>query len=304
MGKQFNRKEVLARLNKCIREKKPILAVCAGSGLNAKAAEIGGADLITLVHTGYVRQKGLPSIAKLDISPGEIVRELICDEFASTKDIPIICGIDVSEISVADDLNALIDRFIPKGFSGIMNYPTSGDAFSEDFVALVERSASDKDYQKIQHAGEMAMLEEAREKEASGVGYGRELELVRLCRKRGILTVVYAFSAEQAQKMAEAGADCISAHCGGTAGGLVGHDTTLSYTEAASRLQILFDAARSVNPKIILLGHGGPFAEPEDTKVMYELTNAQGFIAGSAIDRIPIERGIIGTTQRFKNIKL
>ena len=100
--------------------------------------------------------------------------------------------------------------------------------------------------------------------------------------------------------MAAAGADAVSPHCGGTAGGLVGHAFALDYDAACARLQSMFDAARAENPDIILLGHGGPFATPADTAEMYRRCNAQGFTSGSGMDRIPIERALIETAQAFK----
>ena len=149
-------------------------------------------------------------------------------------------------------------------------------------------------------AGERQMFESCRAKEAAGVGFDREVEMIRLCRERDIFTIVYVFTPEQAAKMAAAGADAVSPHCGGTAGGLVGHAFALDYDAACARLQSMFDAARAENPDIILLGHGGPFATPADTAEMYRRCNAQGFTSGSGMDRIPIERALIETAQAFK----
>ena len=295
MGKRFSRKEVLEKLNSVRLRGVPIIAACAGSGLNAKLCEIGGVDLITLVHTGLIRQMGLPSITRLDISTNDAVKSMMKDQFLSTKDIPIICGINVGEFPPDGDLNELIDDFMPYGFSGVMNYPTAGEVASPEFVALAEKEGRED---------ELKMFEECREKEAAGTGYARELELIRAAHERDLFTIVYAFTPQQAADMAMMGADCVAGHCGGTGGGLVGHTATTTHKAGAYRLQEILTAARKVNPDIIVLGHGGPFSTPEDTAMLYRYSDVDGFIGGSAIDRIPIEKAVIEAAREFKDVRM
>jgi predicted TIM-barrel enzyme len=59
-----------------------------------------------------------------------------------------------------------------------------------------------------------------------------------------------------------------------------------------------------VNPDILCLGHGGPFAEPHDTKYIYEHTDAVGFVGASSIERIRVERAIKGVIKEFKSTSL
>lgn len=304
MGTQFSRQQVLERLGACVKQRRPLLAVCAGSGLNAKLCELGGTDLLTLVHTGLIRQKGLPSIAELDQLPNDVVQQMIGDQFAATKAIPITCGIEVGGYPADGNLEELLDVFMRLGFSGVMNYPSSGEIGSEEFLEMASAYAGDSEFDRILHAGETAMLEQCRQKEAQGRGWARELELIKLCRQKDIFSIVYVFSPRQAREMAQSGADCICGHCGGTAGGLVGHKVTVDYETAAARLEAMFNEARAVNPEVILLGHGGPFSCPEDMGKLYSMTSAQGFIAGSAVDRIPVEKAILEAVNGFKNVAL
>ena len=304
MGKQNTREEILTRMHQSIDAKRPVLVVATGSGLNAKAAEIGGADAIMLLHTGLMRQKGLPSIAAADRPTNDIVKEMFADQFAATESIPILAGVDVGQFPADGDLNELIDSFMNMGFSGIVNFLSAGEAASQAFVANASNDVANDEFGSLRVSGEQKMFENCRQKEAAGVGFDREVEMIRLCRERDIFTIVYVFTEEQAAKMARAGADAVSPHCGGTVGGLVGHSFALDYDAACNTLQKMFDAARRENPDIILLGHGGPFASPKDTYEMYKRCNAQGFTAGSGIDRIPIENAVIKTAQAFKNAKL
>lgn len=301
MGKQSTRKEILEKLHQQIDRKIPILVAATGSGLNAKAAEIGGADLIMVLHTGRMRQMGMPSIAATNRPSNEIVREMFQEQFAATQSIPLLAGVDVGQFPADGDLNELIDSFMDLGFSGIVNFLSAGEISSPDFVSNAQRDTADDHFGAMRISGERQMFENCRRKEENGVGFAREVEMIRLCRARDIFTTVYVFSPQQAAQMAAAGADAVSPHCGGTSGGLVGHAFALDYDTACARIQSMFDAARAENPEIILLGHGGPFSGPEDTIEMYRRCNAQGFTSGSGIDRIPIEDAVINTARAFKS---
>lgn len=303
MGRQNTRDEILKKMNREIQCEVPILVAATGSGLNAKSAEAGGADAIMILHTGRARQMGLPSIASLDQPTNEIVRDMFQEQFDATVEIPILAGVDVGQFPADGDLNQLIDSFMDMGFSGIVNFMSAGEIASAEFLANAEKDRATDGFGAIRVSSEQKMFETCRKKEEAGVGFAREVELIRLCRRRDIFTIVYVFTPEQAAQMAQAGADAVSPHCGGTRGGLVGHSFALDYDAACTHLQAMFDAARAVNPDIILLGHGGPFASPEDTREMYRRTNAQGFTSGSGIDRIPIENAVIATAHEFKAAK-
>jgi predicted TIM-barrel enzyme len=74
--------------------------------------------------------------------------------------------------------------------------------------------------------------------------------------------------------------------------------------QAARRVQALHDAARSVNPDVLVLCHGGPIAEPEDAA--YILRNTRGivgFFGASSIERLPTETAITDCVRRFKAIQ-
>src|SRR5699024_11730003 len=68
----------------------------------------------------------------------------------------------------------------------------------------------------------------------------------------------YVFDAEQATAMAQAGADVLVPHMGLTTSGTIGAQTALTLEEAAQRVQEMHDAAKQVNPDILVLCHGGP----------------------------------------------
>ena len=64
--------------------------------------------------------------------------------------------------------------------------------------------------------------------EETGMGYGLEVDMIRLARAKDLLTTPYVFNPDEARAMAEAGADIIVAHMGLTTGGAIGAGTALT----------------------------------------------------------------------------
>ena len=69
-----------------------------------------------------------------------------------------------------------------------------------------------------------------------------------------------------------------------------------------SRQRIL-DAATAVSPEIIPLVHGGPFHDPASTGIIYRETSAVGFVAASAVERIPVENAIREVCEQYKSLR-
>ena len=206
------------------------------------------------------------------------------DEISNVvHDTPIIAGIEAND-QTTYNLNLVIDRFLDRGFDGFINFPTVGnhERVSDYFV---------REYETIANSLKQPW------------GFAREVELIRRLRERDIFTMCYVFSPEQAARMAEAGVDVVCAHVGGTAGGLIGFPAD-PLQDALENTQRIMDGAWGVNAGLICLAHGGPFAEPEDTGALYAGTDAQGFVGASSIERIPIERAVMGAVKAFKNHKI
>ena len=58
--------------------------------------------------------------------------------------------------------------------------------------------------------------------EAIGLGYDREVEMIRLAHEMDLLTTPYVFNEDEAKAMTKAGADMVVAHMGLTTGGTIG----------------------------------------------------------------------------------
>lgn len=65
----------------------------------------------------------------------------------------------------------------------------------------------------------------------------------------------------------------------------------------------MHDAAKEVNPEIMVLCHGGPIAEPEDAQyVLARTTGVVGFFGASSMERLPTEIAMTENAKRFKQI--
>ena len=275
MGKKFTRKEILRRLNKTIREGKPIVAAGSSAGIIAKCAELGGADLIMVYSSGRERLRGLQT--NIVENSNEETLKMFGEIQNVVQDTPIIGGIHATELP-GSDLAKMVKRFIDTGFSGIINFPTFG--FFDD-----------KNWRK--------------EKEAEGTGFSREIELIRVAHDMSVFTMAYVFFPKDASAMARAGVDVMVPHAGGTAGGLVGFDAIAApLKDAAALVQNIIRATKKVNPDVICLAHGGPIVGPDDTRYIYQHTDAVGFVGASSIERIPIERAVKSAVEEFKGVLL
>ena len=152
------------------------------------------------------------------------------------------------------------------GFSGVQNFPTVGlidGTFRQDL-------------------------------EETGMGFGLEVDMIRQAHELDLLTTPYAFDVEQARAMAKAGADILIPHMGLTTKGTIGAGTAKTLDESVALVQAMHDAAKRVNPEILVLCHGGPIAEPADAQYILDHTEGiVGFYGASSMERLPdnIARG-------------
>jgi predicted TIM-barrel enzyme len=276
---RYTRVEVLERLRGQVRLGRPIVGAGAGTGISAKFAEAGGADLIIIYNSGRYRMAGHSSLAGI-LAYGDanaIVQEMGEREVLPVvRETPVIAGVmGTDPTRRMDYLLRQLDRL---GFSGINNFPT---------VGLID--------------GRFRM-----ELERTNLGFDREIELIRLAHELGFFTVPYVFNPDESAAMARAGADAIIAHLGLTVGGSIGLERSdaLPLADAPAAVQAMGEAAWQINREAILLCHGGPLATPADAAFVLSRTDAVGFIGASSMERLPVETAIRDTTREFKSVGL
>jgi predicted TIM-barrel enzyme len=269
----MRRDEALAALRGQVVQGLPIIGAGAGTGLSAKCAEAGGADLIVIYNSGRFRMAGRGSLAGM-LPYGDanaIVVEMAAEVLPVVRRTPVlagVCGTDPFRL-----MPVFLKQIKEMGFSGVQNFPTVG------LIDGVFR----------------ANLEE------TGMGYDLEVEMIRQAHELDLLTTPYVFTPEEARAMAEAGADVLVPHMGLTTKGSIGAQTAITLDEAVGRVQALRDAAAAVNREILVLCHGGPIAEPEDAAYVLKHTHGiVGFFGASSMERLPTEVAITENMRRFK----
>jgi len=273
----FAREECLARLRKVVESGRPIIGAGAGTGISAKCAEAGGADLIIIYNSGRYRMAGRGSMAGL-LPFGDanaIVVDMAREVLPIVRNTPVLAGV------CGTDPFRLMEIFLRElkdlGFSGVQNFPTVG----------------------LMDGVFRANLEE------TGMGYGEEVEMIRQASRMDLLTCPYVFNEREAKAMAGAGADIVVAHMGLTTKGTIGAKTAITLDDAVARTQAIRDAAVEVKPDVLVLCHGGPVAEPEDAAYVLKRTRGvAGFFGASSMERLPTERAITEQVMCFKAISI
>jgi predicted TIM-barrel enzyme len=270
--------ECMRRLRAEVAAGRPIVGAGAGTGISAKFAERGGVDLIIIYNSGRYRMAGRGSLAGL-MPYGDanaIVVEMAREVLPVVEDTPVlagVCGTDPFRMP-----RTFLRELQEMGFDGVQNFPT---------VGLIDGTFRQA-------------LEE------TGMGIGLEVEWIAIAHELGMLTCPYVFDEDTAARFTEAGADVVVAHVHTTVAGSIGvTSSAMSLDDAVVRVQAMHDAARSVNPEVIVLCHGGPIARPEDAQYVLDRTRGvAGFFGASSIERLATERAIEETARSFKEMTM
>jgi predicted TIM-barrel enzyme len=267
------RSEILKRLQEQIDAGRPIIGCGAGTGISAKFAEAGGADIIIIYNSGRYRMAGRGSLAGL-LPYGDangIVVEMASEVLPVVKNVPVqagVCGTDPFRL-----MPVFLKQLKAMGFSGVQNFPTVG-LFDGKFRDNLE---------------------------ATGMGYDREVEMIALAHELDLFTTPYAFTPDEARAMAEAGCDLLVGHVGLTTAGSIGAAVAFSLDEAIDRVMAMAEAGWSVRKDLLVICHGGPFDEPESVgEALPKMPGIVGFFGASSIERLPTERAIRGQVGRSR----
>jgi len=272
----FARDEILARLRAKVAAGRPIVGGGAGTGISAKMSEVGGVDLLVIYNSGRFRMAGRGSLAGM-MPYGDanaIVMEMAREVLPVVKTTPVlagVCGTDPFRL-----MKLFLKEVDAAGFSGVQNFPT---------VGLIDGTFR-------------ANLEETQ------MGYGLEVDMIGLAHDFGMLTTPYVFNPDEARAMARAGGDILIAHLGLTTKGSIGAETAVTLDDAARQVQAMHDAAKSVNPEVLVLCHGGPIAEPADAQFVLDHTQGiVGFYGASSMERLPVEPAISQRVREFTQLR-
>ncbi len=271
------RQDILQNLRAKIARGEPVIGGGAGTGLSAKCSQEAGLDFIVIYNSGRYRMAGRSSMAGL-MPYGDanaIVMEMGAEVLPVATTIPVLAGV------CATDPFRLMPQFLRQvkdaGFSGVQNYPT---------VCLFDGIIR-------------ANLEE------TGLGFDKEVEMIATAHEMDLLTCSYVANPDEASAMADAGSDIVVPHMGLTTSGMIGAQTALSLDEAEAKVAELTEAARSKNPDVLIVCHGGPIHGPEEAaRIIAAVPGVQGFLGASSMERLPTEVAMTRHMKSYTEIRL
>ena len=250
-----------------------IIGAAVGSGLTAKLAALGGADLLLVLSAGRYRIMGRSSFSSYFCygNNNTQVMELGKREiFPIVRDVPLLFGLMATDPTI--DLYGYLQLIRAAGFAGVVNFPT---------VALID-----------------GKFREALEEE--GTTYDREVAAIKLANHFNLFTMAFVTNEEETRQMLAADADVICVHLGLTRGGFLGAKKYISIDDAQSSVKKIFDLCKKIKPAALRMIYAGPANTLADMRYLFRNTDCQGYIGGSTFDRIPIERAIFDTVKMFK----
>lgn len=278
MAKRFTREEIAGRFEAEIKKGRAIFDAFAGTGISAKFAEAGGADMITTHILARFRMAGHSSMAGyLPIADANAVTLELGkrDIIPVVKNIPVMAGLLGPDPT--RNMESFLDEIIAAGFSGILNCPT---------IALIDGSFR-------------------RTLEETGLTFDKEVEMMAIAHRKDLYTKAFCATPDEALKMLEAGCDNLIAHGGNTSGGSIGSKTVTPLDAMVHLIQGIIDAVKSKRPKTIVTCHGGAAVTPQDVQVLLEKTKGlDGYVGGSTAERLPVEKSITQAVKEFKSLQI
>jgi predicted TIM-barrel enzyme len=265
-----------SKLRSTVARGELLVGAGAGTGLSAKCAEAGGADLIIIYNSGRFRMAGRGSLAGL-MPYGDanaIVVEMAREVLPIVRRTPVLAGV------CGTDPFRLMDYFLrdlrAMGFAGVQNFPT---------VGLIDGMFRQN-------------LEE------TGMGFSLEIDMIAGAHDLGMLTAPYVFDETEAREMARAGADLLVAHAGLTTKGSIGAQSAMTLEEAAGFVQRIVDAGKNERADTLVICHGGPIADRDDVAwILEHARDLDGFFGASSIERLATEIAITQQTRGFKSLR-
>ena len=255
----------------------PILGAVAGTAASARCEEACGVDLIVLSSSGRFAQAGPGSLGGLLPygNANEIVKEMAREILSAVQRTPVLAGV------CGTDPLLLPSRHIAElqqlGFSGIQNTPT---------VGLI-----DGQFRKN--------LDE------TGIRFDLEIACVAEAHAMGMLTVPNVFDADQAGRMADAGADLLVAHMGLSLSGTDGAAMMKTLPECVDEIRRIADAARARREDVDILCHGGPLLTAEDVQfVLDRCPEVVGYHGLNAAERPDPQAAIAEEVRSLAGVKL
>ncbi len=266
----MTRESILSALHARVADGDAIVVAGVGSGLTAAGAAAGGADLIATYSTAIYRILGVPTA--LAFMPYDdtnaVTLDLLPQVVGRAGAVPVIAGLGAHDPRRSTD--RLVGAALDAGAAGLTNEPFVG-IYTEEMRADLDRA---------------------------GYGFAREVAMLAEARRRGMVSLGWAFDAEDVRTLLGAGVDVIGAMAGITSGG----GAAEARAAAFDRFAAMTAAARAADPSAIVVLHGGPLADPATVAEALAHTGADGYATGSSAERTPVIAAVGEAVAAFRAV--
>lgn len=272
----MTKREHLKDIYAAVKRGESIVAAGVGSGMTAKAAAEGGADMLMTYNTAVYRIQGVPTaLAFLPYDDcNELAFSIAPQVLGAVKNKPILIGLGAHD--PRRNMKALIKKAEEMGIAGVSNEP---------FIGI--------------YSGDVR-----RQMEAAGLGFCKEVELIKATYDADMMSLAYVFTPEEAVRMVEAGADFIVAMVGGvTSGGSARGAETVGLDEAVETVNAIVGTVEKMGCQAPVLIHGGPLNDVDAVAKVLNETGALGYVTGSTGERIPTEIAVRQKISDFKSLR-
>ena len=276
------RDAILERLQRKVAARVPITIASAGSGLVAQLLEKAGVDCINTFSGARLRANGMGTMSMMwpildsNRQTLDYTRE---DIMPALKGESFVCAC-LNANDPLKDMAMVLDDCKRMGVLSVANIGPS--------ISYVDHDS-----------------EIYRVLTAAGITLENEIAMLRYARaEAGLVTVGLAFTPEDAIRIVEQARPHIFCfHAGTTKGGLKGYDSGVTIEETARATEAVYQKLRTIDPEVILVGHGAAMETPTDAQYMLDHTSGNGFWTGSSTERLPIERAVLAAAQEFTGLR-
>lgn len=276
-----SRPEILAKLKKKVKERRPVFIASAGSGLVAQLLERSGVDCVNTFSGARLRANGMGTMSMLwpildsNKQTLDYTRE---DILPAMKGDAFVCAC-LNANDPLKDMRMVLDQLLAMGVCSVSNIGPS--------ISYVDKDS--EIYRVLTKAG---------------ITFQHEIEMLKLGKAMGLVTIGLAFDEEDSlQLVAEAKPDLFCFHAGTTKGGIRGYDSGETIEQTAARIEKVHQKLRRLDPDVILIAHGAAMETPEEAQFVLDHTTVDGFWTGSSTERIPIEQAVTAMAQRFAALR-
>jgi predicted TIM-barrel enzyme len=276
------REKILAKLQKKVASRTPVLISSAASGLVAKMLEEAGADCVNTFHGARLRANGMGTMAMLwpIVNANEqVFKNTQEDVLPAMKGDAFVC-MCINANDPLRDMWGFLEQIKSIGVMSVSNIGPS--------VSYIDR---DSEIFKVLRK--------------CGITIENEVEMLKLAKEQlGMVTIGVAFTEEDSVQMVEhARPDLFCYHAGTTKGGRKGYDSGESIEDTAARTKVVHDKVKAIMPEIIRIAHGAAMETPEEAQYMLDHAACEGIWTGSSTERLPIEKAVFEAGKKFAALR-